>query len=123
MGILDYFREGADYGAALGEEQRRLQEQAIAAQSTPEADRRNKATLRVVPSAVARLPTSIIEGVQAVDQIVSSFGERSGSIPENLQRARYREGGFDKVQEFLANKQAEWQAANPDATSEQIKEI
>jgi len=123
MGILDYFREGADYGAALGEEQRRLQEQAIAAQSTPEADRRNKATLRVVPSAVARLPTSIIEGVQAVDQIVSSFGERSGSIPENLQRARYREGGFDKVQEFLANKQAEWQAANPDATSEQIKEF
>jgi hypothetical protein len=123
MGILDYFREGADYGSAYGNEQQRLQEEAIAAQNTVEADRRNKATLKVVPAAIARLPTSIIEGVQGIDQIISSLGERSGSIPENLQRARYRKGGFEKVQELLATKQAEWQAANPDATPEQVKEF
>jgi len=123
MGILDYFREGADYGSALGAEQQRLQEEAIAAQATPEADRRNKATLKVVPAAIARLPTEVIAGAQGIEQIARSFGERSGSIPENLQRARYLEGGFDKVQEFLAQKQAEWQAANPDATPEQVKEF
>jgi hypothetical protein len=123
MGILDYFREGADYGTQLGAEQQRLQDEALADANRPEVDKRNKATLKVVPSAIARLPTAVVEGIQAVDQIVGSFGERSGSIPENLQRARYRNGGFEKVQEFLAQKQAEWQAANPDATPEQVKEF
>ena len=77
----------------------------------------------VVPSAVARLPTSVVEAVQGIDQIVNSFGERSGSIPENLSRARYRNGGYDEIQNFLAKKQEEFQEANPDATPKQIKEF
>ena len=123
MGILDWFREGIAEGAKYGDEQQRLVEEAQKQASTPEQDRRNKATLKVVPSAIARLPTSVVEAAQGIDQIVNSFGERSGSIPENLSRARYRTGGYDKVQEFLTQKQNEFQAANPDASPDQIKEF
>lgn len=129
MGILDWFKVDDQTAAALdaaqAAEYNKPRDQLIAEnlKKFEETGARNRATMKVVPSAIARLPTSVIEGVQGIDQIVSSFGERSGSIAENLQRGRYRKGGFDKVQEFLANKQAEWQAANPDATPKQIKEF
>ena len=129
MGILDWFKisdeDAAKLDAAQAVENARPREQLITEnlKKFKDTSARNIATQMVVPSAVARLPTSVVEAVQGIDQIVNSFGERSGSIPENLSRARYRNGGYDEIQNFLAKKQEEFQEANPDATPKQIKEF
>ena len=129
MGILDWFKVDNQTANALdaaqAAEANKPREQLIAEnlKKFKDTSARNIATEMVVPSAIARLPTSVVEAVQGVDQIVNSFGERSGSISENLSRARYRTGGYDEIQNFLTKKQEEFQAANPDATPKQIKEF
>lgn len=93
----------------------------VADQQDQTRAKRFLASLGIIPATGERMiRTSLVEGVQGLHTLAKApFQE--GPILEKLSRARYRDGGYENVQNELSRKQQEFMAANPDATPEQVK--